>query len=372
MVREGGRSALAIMIASQARMDTLLTGKPAAEPPSHGMGQGVEAMQSVEGAGLGLCSRSTDDEPNVEDGDSAVSLPPLATFTRGGDGGAAWASEEAGPDSGKRPPERKTLLSSSTEDEGLSLGGLVPAEAEPPASRLAVAVIALACFCTFGMGGVVFGISSLCAAALEHATADAHSSATEEPERAGRVRRYPVLYSQGYWRSLCTAGEAAACAGATTKCCEPQVHAAPHRAWRHQQPPLPVPSPPLPPLSAQLVRYSLVASVAFFCVDVASAPWGVLARALPPRRPPPTARVPSAPARHRAATRLRMVGGRPGAAVRGRGARRGRCKRSAERQRANASPRIRSSRRLRLRLRPPPAPPAPRPSASFIPMLYAE
>ena len=36
-------------------------------------------------------------------------------------------------------------------------------------------MIVLACFCTFGMGGVVFGISSL----------------------------YPVLYEQGFWRGLC-------------------------------------------------------------------------------------------------------------------------------------------------------------------------
>ena len=78
-----------------------------------------------------------------------------------------------------------------------------PPPPEPPVSRAQVAVIGLACFCTFGMGGVVFGISSL----------------------------YPVLYAQGYWRAICNEAAASVCTGHSTKCCE-----------------------------AQLVRYSLVAS----------------------------------------------------------------------------------------------------------------
>ena len=183
---------------------------PRASPPfGPGRGLGAAIDDNLFGA-----------EPPAEDDDaSVISLPPLATYTRGD--AVPYASPEPQKSTGRR--ERKTLLS-DVDDEivehvshDVSRRG-VPASAEPPASRMVVAVIGLACFCTFGMGGVVFGISSL----------------------------YPVLYVQGYWRALCD--ETARCAGASTKCCE-----------------------------AQLVRFSLVASVAFFSVDVASAPWGLLA-----------------------------------------------------------------------------------------------
>jgi hypothetical protein len=78
--------------------------------------------------------------------------------------------------------------------------------------------VMLACFCTFSMGGVVFGISSL----------------------------FPLLYQQGFWRSLCDGTKQ--CTRSTKKCCE-----------------------------SQLVRYSLVASISFFFADGAAAGWGELA-----------------------------------------------------------------------------------------------
>ena len=166
--------------------------------------------------------RLDDDTPPPEDDGSVISLPPLATFTRTAASPVPWESEPRSSSTGR--PERSGLLAEAENEslqfssEGGSRRGGTPPPPEPPVSRAQVAVIGLACFCTFGMGGVVFGISSL----------------------------YPVLYAQGYWRAICD--EAAACVGESTKCCE-----------------------------AQLVRYSLVASVAFFSVDVASAPWGVLA-----------------------------------------------------------------------------------------------
>ena len=83
-------------------------------------------------------------------------------------------------------------------------------EAHMASARVRVAMC-LAVFCTFAMGGAIFGISSL----------------------------YPSLYAQGFWSGLCD--EAAECAGRSQKCCQ-----------------------------RQLVRFSLVASSAFFLVDVAS------------------------------------------------------------------------------------------------------
>ena len=80
--------------------------------------------------------------------------------------------------------------------------------------------VALACICTFCMGGVIFGASSL----------------------------LPSLYAAGYWRSLCGADGVAVCEGSREQCCEDQ-----------------------------LVRYSLVFSTCFFVVDAAAAPWGELA-----------------------------------------------------------------------------------------------
>ena len=180
-------------------------------------GGGVADLHPEPGPG-----RLDDDTPPPEDDGSVISLPPLATFTRAAASPVPWESEPRASSTGRR--ERSGLLAEAENDslqfssEGGSRRGGTPPPPEPPVSRAQVAVIGLACFCTFGMGGVVFGISSL----------------------------YPVLYAQGYWRAICD--EAAACVGESTKCCE-----------------------------AQLVRYSLVASVAFFSVDVASAPWGVLA-----------------------------------------------------------------------------------------------
>ena len=80
--------------------------------------------------------------------------------------------------------------------------------------------VALACICTFCMGGVIFGASSL----------------------------LPSLYAAGYWRSLCGEDGVAICEGSREQCCEDQ-----------------------------LLRYSLVLSTCFFVVDAASAPWGELA-----------------------------------------------------------------------------------------------
>jgi hypothetical protein len=158
---------------------------------------------------------ASDDDPLTplpEDDSSVISLPPLATFTRGDASPVAWESE---PRSSYGRRERSGLLSEAA-DDGLQVssesgspggsrrGGMPPPPPpEPPVSRAQVAVIGLACFCTFGMGGVVFGISSL----------------------------YPVLYAQGYWRAICNEAAASVCTGHSTKCCE-----------------------------AQLVRYSLVAS----------------------------------------------------------------------------------------------------------------
>lgn len=95
---------------------------------------------------------------------------------------------------------------------------------EAAKKRKGVKAVVLACLCTFSMGGAVFGISSL----------------------------FPLLYEQGFWRSLC--GEAAGqCVGSSQKCCE-----------------------------SQLVRYSLVASVSFFLADGAAAGWGEVADRLGP------------------------------------------------------------------------------------------
>lgn len=87
-------------------------------------------------------------------------------------------------------------------------------------------VVVYACFTTFAMGGVVFGISSL----------------------------YPLLYSQGFYRTVChvdTDQMEQVCAARevlASKCCD-----------------------------TQFVRFSLVASGSFFLVDAAAAPWGELA-----------------------------------------------------------------------------------------------
>ena len=87
-----------------------------------------------------------------------------------------------------------------------------------------LAVVFAACLSTFAMGGVVFGISSL----------------------------YPLLYSQGFYRTVCHESDAEeVCAEHEQygrKCCE-----------------------------EQFVRFSLVASGTFFLVDAAAAPWGELA-----------------------------------------------------------------------------------------------
>lgn len=152
--------------------------------------------------------RLDDDTPPPEDDDSVISLPPLVTFTRAAASPVSWESEpRSSSTSGRR--ERSGLLAEAADDslqfssDGGSRRGGTPPPPEPPVSRAQVAVIGLACFCTFGMGGVVFGISSL----------------------------YPVLYAQGYWRAICDEAAASACVAESTKCCE-----------------------------AQLVRYSLVAS----------------------------------------------------------------------------------------------------------------
>ena len=90
-------------------------------------------------------------------------------------------------------------------------------------------VVVYACFTTFAMGGVVFGISSL----------------------------YPMLYSQGFYRDVCPVSKGVevtaehVCAvheARSSKCCD-----------------------------HQFVRFSLVASGTFFLVDAAAAPWGELA-----------------------------------------------------------------------------------------------
>jgi hypothetical protein len=80
--------------------------------------------------------------------------------------------------------------------------------------------VILASCCTFAMGGVVFGMSSL----------------------------FPMLYAQGFYRSTCGANAKTCPAGMSTKCCD-----------------------------HQFVRFSLVTSIAFFLVDAAAAPWGELA-----------------------------------------------------------------------------------------------
>ena len=172
----------------------------------------VVAMFQTTGGGVAdlhpepFPGRLDDDTP--EDDGSVISLPPLATFTRSAASPVPWESElRSSTTSGRR--ERSGLLAAAENDslqlssEGGSRRGGTPPPPEPPVSRAQVAVIGLACFCTFGMGGVVFGISSL----------------------------YPVLYAQGYWRTVCDEAAASACVGESTKCCE-----------------------------AQLVRYSLVAS----------------------------------------------------------------------------------------------------------------
>ena len=178
-------------------------------------GGGLADLHPEPGPGRGLCAVTDDDDGPFtqppEDDSSVISLPPLATFTGSGTSPVAWESEPRSS-SGRR--ERSGLLSEAADDGlrvssecgspvGSRRGGTPPPPPEPPVSRAQVAVIGLACFCTFGMGGVVFGISSL----------------------------YPVLYAQGYWRAICDEAAASLCTGHSTKCCE-----------------------------AQLVRYSLVAS----------------------------------------------------------------------------------------------------------------
>eukprot|EP00966_Prymnesium_polylepis_P052795 1222722-Prymnesium_polylepis.1 len=88
--------------------------------------------------------------------------------------------------------------------------------------------IVYSCICTFSMGGVIFGASSI----------------------------IPVLYRHGYWRSLCGAEAAAACAATQqhVECCD-----------------------------AQLVRLSVVISTCFFLCDFSAAPWGELADRMGPR-----------------------------------------------------------------------------------------
>ena len=89
-------------------------------------------------------------------------------------------------------------------------------------ARRTYAAVVLACVCTFLMGGVVFGLSSL----------------------------YPLLYRQNYLEGLC-AGEVeeGQCAERSlTKCC-----------------------------TSQLVRLSLVSSIAFFTVDAVAVLWGEFA-----------------------------------------------------------------------------------------------
>ena len=81
--------------------------------------------------------------------------------------------------------------------------------------------VILASCSTFAMGGVVFGISSL----------------------------YPMLYTQGFYRSSCPAVTEATCpVGQSTSCCD-----------------------------KQFLAFSFVTSSAFFLVDAAAAPWGELA-----------------------------------------------------------------------------------------------
>lgn len=84
------------------------------------------------------------------------------------------------------------------------------------------------CVCTFSMGGIIFGASSI----------------------------IPVLYRHGYWLSLCDAAKAAKCeqGESHTECCEPQ-----------------------------LVRLSMVISLCFFLCDFSAAPWGELADRQGPR-----------------------------------------------------------------------------------------
>ena len=274
-------------------------------------GGGLADLHPEPGPGRGLCAATDDDDgpftPPPEDDSSVISLPPLATFTRSGASPVAWESEPRSS-SGRR--ERSGLLSEAADDGlrvssecgspgGSRRGETPPPPPEPPVSRAQVAVIGLACFCTFGMGGVVFGISSL----------------------------YPVLYAQGYWRAICDEAAASVCTGHSTKCCEAQLvryslvasradtqrHGVPQPYRTHR---VHVPASCVPEGQGSLpreepllcVRTSLghavrtarrvwcapqyacmeviarvpcaapqVASVAFFSVDVASAPWGVLA-----------------------------------------------------------------------------------------------
>lgn len=84
------------------------------------------------------------------------------------------------------------------------------------------------CVCTFSMGGIIFGASSI----------------------------IPVLYKHGFWTSLCKAAKAAQCIAEHlhVECCE-----------------------------AQLVRLSMVISLCFFLCDFSAAPWGEVADRRGPR-----------------------------------------------------------------------------------------
>mmetsp|Transcript_27605 Transcript_27605/g.66891 ORF Transcript_27605/g.66891 Transcript_27605/m.66891 type:complete len:543 (+) Transcript_27605:3-1631(+) len=88
--------------------------------------------------------------------------------------------------------------------------------------------IVFPCICTFSMGGIIFGASSI----------------------------IPVLYRHGYWISLCNAAKAATCKAHQShiECCE-----------------------------QQLVRLSMIISLCFFLCDFSAAPWGELADRRGPR-----------------------------------------------------------------------------------------
>eukprot|EP00965_Chrysotila_dentata_P231226 6198232-Pleurochrysis_carterae.AAC.1 len=115
-------------------------------------------------------------------------------------------------------------------------------------ARTAKWAVALACASTFTMGGVIFGISSL----------------------------YPTLRDEGWWSSLCRTELDAGVHGGTDMLISQSGQGAIGtalggdtfgRAGRTAA----------ACKDSQLVRYSLVSSIAFFLADAAAAPWGELA-----------------------------------------------------------------------------------------------
>ena len=120
----------------------------------------------MSGAGLRAATDDDDDPftnqrltPPPEDDSSVISLPPLSAYTRSDAPPVVWESEPRSS-SGRR--ERSGLLSNASEDGlrvssesgspgGSRRGSTPPPPPEPPVSRAQVAVIGLACFCTFGM-----------------------------------------------------------------------------------------------------------------------------------------------------------------------------------------------------------------------------